>query len=287
VDFLFSSVERGIPVIPGLVPELAAPTRQLARWLSYILALIVIFPYLPGSGSPAFQGVGIFVGLMVSLGSSGPIGNIVSGIVLTYSRSFTVGDRVRIADTTGDIISAGLVSTKVLTIKNEEVTIPNSTILGNHIVNYTKRASQQGLILHTGVTIGYDAPWRTVHKLLTEAALATDGVLHEPLPFVLQTSLDDSYVAYEINAYTRDAGRMVVIYSDLRQNIQDIFNAAGVEIMSPHYAALRDGNTVTTPPDDRPAGYVPGSFRLRGETMPGPSGPTGGRGAGPGGGQVG
>jgi small-conductance mechanosensitive channel len=223
----------------------------------------VIFPYLPGSGTPAFQGVGVFVGLMISLGSAGAIGNLVSGIVLTYTRSFSVGDRVRIADTTGDVVGHGLLSTKIVTIKNEEITIPNGAILGNHIVNYTELAEGQGLILHTGVTIGYDVPWRTVHELLIDAARATAGVLSEPEPFVLQTGLDDFYVRYEINAYTREPRRMATIYSELHQSIQDRFFAAGVEIMSPHYSSLRDGNAVAIPPDRRPARYVPPAFRVR------------------------
>jgi len=262
VGFLFDAVGRGILVIPGLHPELAAPTSQISRWLVWILGLVVIFPYLPGSDSPAFQGIGVFVGLLISLGSSGAIGNFVAGIVLTYSRSFSVGDRVKIADTVGEVVAQGLLSTKVVTIKNEEVTIPNTAILSNHIVNYTELAEEKGLILHTTVTIGYDASWRTVHELLIAAARATEGVLAEPSPFVFQSSLDDFYVSYQINAYTRTPQSMVKIYSELHQNIQDQFNAAGVEIMSPHYAGLRDGNTVAIPSDKRAASYRPPSFRV-------------------------
>jgi small-conductance mechanosensitive channel len=263
VSFIFEAVGRGVLVIPGFHRELAAPTNQIARWLVWILGLVVIFPYLPGSGSPAFQGISLFVGLLVSLGSSGAIGNLVSGVVLTYSRSFSVGDRVKIADTVGDVISHNLLSTKLATIKNEEVTIPNSVILGNHIVNYTELAAEKGLILHTTITIGYDAPWRQIHELLIAAARATDGVVANPAPFVFQTSLDDFYVSYQINAYTKEPQRMAGIYSDLHQNIQDRFYDAGVEIMSPHYASLRDGNEVAIPPDKRAPNHTAGAFRVR------------------------
>ncbi len=272
VGFIFDAIARGVLVLPGFYPELAAPTKQISRWLIWTLGLVVIFPYLPGSGTPAFQGVGVFVGLMVSLGSAGAIGNLVSGIVLTYTRSFSIGDRVRIADTTGDVVDHGLLSTKIVTIKNEEITIPNGAILGNHIVNYTELAEGKGLILHTAVTIGYDVPWRTVHPLLIDAARATGGILADPEPFVLQTGLDDFYVHYEINAYTREPRRMATIYGELHQNIQDRFFAAGVEIMSPHYSSLRDGNTAAIPPEQRSARHVPGAFRVRkvgGETTAG------------------
>lgn len=256
VSFLFDAIGRGALVIPNFHPELAAPTKQISRWLIWILGLVVIFPYVPGSGTSAFRGIGVFVGLMVSLGSTGAIGNLVAGIVLIYSRAFAVGDRVKIADTIGDVVIHGLLSAKIVTIKNEEITIPNSAILGNHIVNYTELAEQHGLILHTTVTIGYDAPWRTVHDLLIEAARDTPGVLADPEPFVLQTALDDFYVRYEINAFTRDPRRMAVIYSELHQSIQDRFFAAGVEIMSPHYASLRDGNDPAIPPAQRSAAHA-------------------------------
>lgn len=262
VSFIFDAVGRGALVIPSLHPELAAPTKQLSRLLVWIFGLVVIFPYLPGSGTPAFQGVSVFIGLMVSFGSAGAIGSLVAGLVLTYTRSFSVGDRVKIADTIGDVVSHGMLSTKVVTIKNEEITIPNAAILGNHIVNYTEMADTRGLILHTTVTIGYDAPWRQVHELLIAAARATTHILAEPAPFVLQTSLDDFYVSYQINAYTRDASRMAVIYGELHQNIQDAFFKAGVEIMSPHHAAIRDGNRVAIPSESLPGGYQAPRFGL-------------------------
>jgi small-conductance mechanosensitive channel len=169
---------------------------------------------------------------------------------------------VRIADTIGDVLDKTLLVTRVRTIKNVEVVIPNGSILGNQILNYSMLARTQGLILHTTVTIGYDAPWRKVHELLIRAALSTDGVLPKPAPFVLQTSLNDFHISYELNAYTDRPNDMVDIYSHLHEEIQDSFNKAGVEIMSPTFYALRDGNTVTIPADCRPAAYKPPSFRI-------------------------
>jgi len=162
----------------------------------------------------------------------------------------------------GDIVEKNLLVTRVRTIKNVEITIANSMVLGSHIVNFSGSAQQEGLILHTTVTIGYDAPWRTVHKLLTDAALTTEHVLREPGPFVLQTALDDFYVHYELNAYTGQPSLMARIYSDLHQNIQDKFYAAGVEIMSPHFSAMRDGNHVAIPHDYLPKEYAAPAFRL-------------------------
>jgi small-conductance mechanosensitive channel len=178
-------------------------------------------------------------------------------------RPFKIGDRIKIGEITGDVIEKSLLVTRVRTIKNEDITIPNSTILSGHTINYTTCARELGLILHTTVTIGYDAPWKKVQELLINAAMATKGVLHDHRkPFVLQTSLDDFYVSYQINAYTEETHRIASIYSELHQNIQDKFNEAGVEIMSPHYRAARDGNTVTIPPDYLPKDYQSPAFRI-------------------------
>jgi small-conductance mechanosensitive channel len=234
------------------------------------LGVVVAFPYLPASSSPAFTGVSVFLGILLSLASSSALANIIAGLVLTYTRAFRLGDRVQIGDTYGDIVDMSTLVTKVRTIRNEEVTIPNGVVLGVSVTNYTRQAKTLGLILHTRVTIGYDAPWRTVHQLLIEAALATPGVLQEPRPFVWQTSLNDFYVTYEINASTGSPHDAPAIYADLHSRIQDAFFAAGVEIMSPHYASLRDGNTVAIPEESRPAGYRPGAFRVG--TAPPPSG---------------
>jgi small-conductance mechanosensitive channel len=208
---------------------------------------IMIFPFLPGSDSDIFKGVSVFVGLLISIGSSSAISNAVAGLVITYMRPFRIGDKIKIDEIIGTVMEKSALVTRIRTIKNEDITIPNSKILTSHTVNYSDPARETGLIIHTTLTIGYDAPWRTVHRLLLEAATGTKGVLKDPAPFVLQTSLDDFYISYQINAYIRDADKMLHIKSELHQNILDSFNRGGVEIMSPHYRAERDGNEVTIP----------------------------------------
>jgi small-conductance mechanosensitive channel len=247
VKLFFSAVDKGHISLPGFYPEWARPTYKIVRFLIYVFAGVVIFPLLPGSDSSAFKGISIFLAALISLGSAGAISNVIAGVVLTYMRAFKIGDRVKISETVGDITEKTLLITRIRTIKNEEITIPNAMILGSHIINYSTSAQDLGLILHTTVTIGYDAPWRKVHELLIAAALATEGVLDKPAPFVLQTSLDDSFVSYQINAYSEKPNEMAVIYARLHENIQDKFNEAGIEIMSPHFSALRDGNPPAMP----------------------------------------
>jgi small-conductance mechanosensitive channel len=262
VKFLFSEVANGSVSLPGFFPEWAMPTYRIVRLLIIAFTLVVAFPYLPGSKSPAFQGVSIFFGVLLSLGSSSAVANVVAGTVLTYTRAFQLGDRVQIGDAVGDIIEKTLLVTRVRTIKNEDIAIPNGMVLGSHIINFSSAAKQQGLILHTSVTIGYDAPWRHIHALLISAAEATSNILREPRPFVLQTSLDDFYVSYQINAFTNRPNQMAQTYSELHQNIQDKFYEAGVEIMSPHQFGVRDGNHVAIPADQVPQGYVAPPFRV-------------------------
>lgn len=236
--------------IPGFYPDWAYPTFNIVRFLLYAFMIAMIYPYLPGSDKGVFQGISVFVGLIISLGSSTVIGNIIAGWVITYMRPFRKGDRIKLNDTVGDIIEKTPLVTRIRTPKNEIVTLPNSFIMSSQSINYSRSAHEFGLILHAEVTIGYDVPWRLVHRMLIEAALRTPGILHEPRPFVLETGLNDWYPVYQINAYTREAQRMAAIYSDLFQNIQDRFNEEGVEIMSPTYIATRDGNasTVVTDP---------------------------------------
>lgn len=259
---IFSEIEKGRVSFKGFHKDWAAPTFKLSRFLLIVFAIVLISPYMPGFGSPAFQGISIFFGILLSLGSTAAIANIVAGAALTYMRPFKVGDRVKIADTVGDVVEKTLLVTRVRTIKNVEVTIPNSMVLGSHMINFSVLAQESRLILHTSVTIGYDVPWRQVHELLIGAARDTKGVVKEPPPFVLQTSLNDYSVAYELNAYTADAQHLLVIQSELHQNIQDRFNEAGVEIMSPAYAALRDGNQVTIPNDYLPKTYEAQGFKI-------------------------
>ncbi len=262
IHMVFQAIGAGTLTIRGFHRDWAEPTYKLVRFLVSVFAVIMMFPYLPGSSSDAFKGVSIFVGVIFSFGSTGAVSNIMAGIVLIYTRAFQPGDRVQIAGTTGDVVERTLLVTRVRTIKNEEITIPNGQVLSSHIINYTALAGGPGLVLHTTVTIGYDAPWRQVHDLLITAARATPNILATPIPFVLQTGLDDFYVRYQLNALTRDPSIMATTYSALHQNIQDKFFEAGVEIMSPHYAALRDGNATAIPPDQRPDGYQAPEFQV-------------------------
>lgn len=258
----FSEIENGRITFKGFHKDWAAPTFKLSKFLLIVFTIVLISPYMPGFGSPAFQGISIFFGILLSLGSTAAIANIVAGAALTYMRPFKVGDRVKIADTVGDVVEKTLLITRVQTIKNVEVTIPNSMVLGSHMINFSVLAQESKLIIHTSVTIGYDVPWRQVHELLIGAAKDTKGVVQEPPPFVLQTALNDFSVAYELNAYTADAQHLMGIQSELHQNIQDRFNEAGVEIMSPTYAALRDGNQVTIPNDYLPKTYEAQGFKI-------------------------
>lgn len=262
IKFFKKEIENERLAIPGFYPDWATPTYQIIRILLFAFLIIVIFPYLPGSNSQVFKGVSVFLGVLFTFGSSGSLSNVIAGLVLTYMRAYKIGDRVKIGDITGDIVSKSLLVTRIRTIKNEDITIPNSTIMGSHTINYSSSAKDLGLIVNTTITIGYDAPWKQVHQLMIDAALATELILKEPKPFVLQTSLDDFYVSYQINAYTNEANQQAVIYSNLHQNIQDKFNEAGVEIMSSHYSNIRDGNQVTIPKDYLPKDYTAPNFNV-------------------------
>ena len=250
VLYLAREIEAGRLKFNGFYPDWAMPTFHIVRFLLYAFMIAMIYPYLPGSKSGVFQGISVFVGLIVSLGSSTVIGNIIAGLVITYMRPFKMGDRIKLNDTTGDIIEKTPLVTRIRTPKNEVVTVPNSFIMSSHTVNYSTSAREYGLIIHSEVSIGYDVPWRQVNQILIDAALNTPGVVDDPRPFVLETSLSDWYPVYQINAYIKEAHKMAQIYSDLHQTIQDKFNEAGIEIMSPHYMAVRDGNATTTPKND-------------------------------------
>ncbi|HEY2896075.1 MAG TPA: mechanosensitive ion channel family protein [Gemmatimonadaceae bacterium] len=263
IHALFRAIGSGAVAFQGFYREWADPTYKIARVLVLAFAAVACFPYLPGSHTDAFKGVSLFLGVLFSLGSSSAVSNIVAGIVLTYTRAFEVGDRVQIGEAVGDVTERSLLVTRLRTIKNVEITIPNGAVLASQVHNYTRLARAAGLVLHTTVTIGYDAPWRTVHGLLVAAAERTENILEEPRAFVLQTSLDDFYVTYELNAWTRRADLMAVTHSLLHRNIQDAFNEAGVEIMSPHYGALRDGNDIAIPASYKPGDDEGTGFRVQ------------------------
>ncbi len=262
LHFLKLEIERGVLNIPGFYPDWANPTYQIMRVLVFAFMIIVIWPYLPGSNSAVFQGVSVFLGFLFTFGSAGSLSNLLAGFILTYMRLFKIGDRVKIGDQTGDVIEKSLLVTRIRTIKNEIISIPNSNVMNAHTINYSSDAPDKGLIVHTTVTIGYDVPWKDMHQALIDAALKTEDILEKPLPFVLQTSLEDFYVSYQINAYTREANKQALIYSNLHQNIQDVCNERGIEILSPHYRAQRDGNSTTIPADYLSKDYKAPGFNI-------------------------
>ncbi|MGB6297722.1 MAG: mechanosensitive ion channel domain-containing protein, partial [Rivularia sp. (in: cyanobacteria)] len=255
----FTSIGNGNLTFQGFYQEWAEPTFKLSVFLIVILAAVIAFPYLPGFGSPAFQGISLFLGLLLSLGSSVVVANVVAGVILIYTRAFQIGDRIKIGDAIGDVVEKTLFVTRIRTVKNVMITLPNTSVFTNQIINYTAAEldpNQAPLILHTTITLGYDVPWRKVHQVLVDAAKSTTHLLSEPEPFVLQTSLDDFYVSYELNAYTQNPSIMARIYSELHQNLQDKCNEAGIEILSPHYSAVRDGSQITIPEEYLPKNYT-------------------------------
>ena len=231
----FSGLGHGTIALAGFDREWALPTYKIARWLIIAFALVVAYPYIPGSGSEAFKGVSIFLGVVISLGSSSVIANLIAGYAMIYRRAFKVGDRILVKDLTGDVTDIRLMVTHLRTVKNEEIVVPNSEILNSYVINYSTLARSRGLILHTTVGIGYETPWRQVEAMLRLAAERTPGLLKEPAPFVLQKSLGDFAVTYELNAYCDDPTRMAPLYTSIHQNVLDVFNEHGVQIMTPAY----------------------------------------------------
>ncbi len=259
---VFKAVQAGTLSIPGFDREWANPTYRVVRVLAVGLTLAIIFPLLPAYDSDAFKGLSIFGGFLLAFGSSGAVGNLVSGVFLTYTRACKPGDRVQIGDTLGDVQEQTFLAVRIRTDRHQVVTIPSSVVLNSSVTNYTRRGLEAQTLLHTGVTIGYDAPWRTVHELLLKAALETPDVLSFPEPFVWQRALNDFYVSYELNVSTTRPERMYWILDELHRRIQDAFFAAGVEIASPHYYALRDGNALAMPAAQRPSGYESPAFQV-------------------------
>ena len=262
--FFFGAIKRGYLSIPGFYPEWARPTQRLLVVLIIALTLATIFPLLPGASSPAFRGISIFAGALFTLGGASTIANLVGGFIIIYTRAFQIGDRVQVGDVIGIILEKTILSTRIRTAKNEIVTIPNANLITTNIKNFSTayRDIDRPVILHTVVTIGYDVPWRKVHQVLKDAALSSSLILQDPAPFVLQTSLGDFSVSYKLNAYTEQSSMMPKIYSELHQNIQDKCNEAGIEILSPQYSAVRDGNQNTMPEKYLPQDYQAPGFRV-------------------------
>ncbi|MBR0045482.1 MAG: mechanosensitive ion channel [Bacteroidaceae bacterium] len=239
IRYFANEIASGRLKINGFYPDLAMPTHTILRILLYSFMFVMIWPLLPSSDSEVFQGVSVFIGVIVSLGSSSIVGNVMAGLVMTYMRPFHIGDFIRFGDTEGEVIEKSLLVTRIRTRKNDIVTIPNSNMMSSQTSNYTFSAQRYGIIVHTKVTIGYDEPHGKIEALLLQAAENTDGIKRTPKPFVRITALDDFYVEYEINGYTDRAKTLTTVYSALHQQMLDTMHGAGVEIMSPHIEALR------------------------------------------------
>ena len=235
IRLFFAAVERGAITVGGFDPEWARPTFKIVRLLVIMLGIVVAYPYIPGSSSAAFKGVSIFAGVVLSLGSSSVISNLIAGFAMTYRRTFRIGDRVRIGEVMGEVTQVRLQVTHLRTTKNEEVIVPNSVILGAEVINYTTLARSHGLILHTTVGIGYETPWRQVEAMLLLAAGRVEDLLREPPPFVLQKALGDFCVTYELNVFCDRPQAMPQLYTELHRAILDIFNEYGVQVMTPAY----------------------------------------------------
>ena len=247
VNFAFRVVEEGRVTMPGVHPETAQPTRRIAVTLLWLFALIVSYDYLPGAQSDVFKGVSVFIGLIVSLGSSGVMNQVMSGMMVTYSRALRVGDFVKIGEVEGTVTHLGTLSTKVRNARNEEITVPNAVVASSPAVNFSRHAETDGVFTPTAVTIGYDVPWRQVQALLLLAAERTPTVRRQPKPFVLQTALGDFYVHYTLLVCVEQPHRRMAILNALHANIQDAFNEFGVQIMSPNYEADPEGRKVVPP----------------------------------------
>ncbi|MDH3981503.1 MAG: mechanosensitive ion channel family protein [Kiritimatiellaceae bacterium] len=244
---IFGQIGEGKVRIKSFYRDWADPTYRLVRIVVIVFAAVVAYPSIPGSGSPAFKGISIFMGVLFSLGSTSAVGNIVAGLVLTYMRPFITDDFVEISSLRGTVISRGTFSTRLKTPTNEIISIPNASVSANHIINFSRMAERGGVNVGTAITISYDVPWRTVHELLISAAKGVPDVQENPPPKVLQLSLNDFYVQYKLIVTTAHPERRFSIRSNLHQNIQDNFAKAGVEIMSPHFQANRSGETSTIP----------------------------------------
>jgi small-conductance mechanosensitive channel len=261
---IFNQLDKETIKINGFYPEWAEPTYRLLELLILAIAAVLCFPYLPGFGSEAFQGLSIFLGVLVSLGSTTAIANGVAGVILIYTRAFRLGDYIAVGDARGEVEEKSILVTRIRTINNVIVTIPNAALIANNIQNYSisERDTGQPVILTTTVTLGYDVPWSDIYTALTHAAQRTPHVLADPAPAVWQTGLGDFSVSYEVRVYTDRPVVEPEILSNLHQNMQDACNAAGIEILSPTYSAVRDGNTSTIPENYLPADYKAPGFKL-------------------------
>lgn len=266
LDRFFDRVQSGSLDLGWVDKDTVRPTRRLLTLVVWLLALVMAYPYLPGAETEAFKGLSVLVGLMISIGGASVIGQAFSGVILIYTRTFRVGEYVRIDSHEGTVVEMTMYQTRIRTGLGEELTLPNSLVLGTVTKNYSRTVHGAGFILDTTVTIGYDTPWRQVHAMLVDAAVRTPGVLGKPSPHVFQTALSDFYVEYRLvaQAIPSEPRPRAEVLSQLHQNIQDVFNENGVQIMSPHYlgdpaeAKLVPKSRWFEPPAQRPDAHDAG-----------------------------
>lgn len=242
MHLIMGAVERGRLSLPGFHKDWANPTDKLLSFLIVALGIVLAAPFLPGFDSPAFQGVSVFLGVLLSLGSTAAVANVVAGVALIYMRACRPGDRVKIGDIEGIVLETGLLVTRVRTVENQVITIPNGLVLGQPVVNLSTLAETEGAGMSIDMTLAYDIDWRVAHRLMLAAASKTESILEKPAPFITQRDFGELAVAYRLHAFTRDAERLPVIHSKLRANVLDAFYEAGVEILVPSYEAGRDGS---------------------------------------------
>lgn len=236
IKYIFSEIDKGKLEINGFHRDFAMPTFTIVRFLLHAFTLVLIFPYLPGANSDIFKGISVFIGILFSLGSSSAISNIIAGLVITYMRPFRIGDRITIADKTGVVIEKSPLVTRLRTIKNEEITIPNSSVLSGNTVNYST-FSEDGICFQVELTVGYEEPWQRIHELLLNIPPRVKRVKLNPAPFVLQKQLDDFYVLYELNVFIERSAEIEFARSEIFQLILDDFLTAGIDMNGPHIYA--------------------------------------------------
>lgn len=237
VRLFFENVDQGTIVLKNFEPQWVWPTYTLVRLVLILMSAVLCFPYIPGSDSAAFQGLTIFLGLMVSLGSNSVISNSLAGLFVLYRRSMKVGDRIRVGDHYGDVQQIKLMETYLRSVKNELVSIPNSKLLASEVTNYSAKLDGKGLLLHTTVGIGYEEPREKIEAMLLEAVGRTNGLKKSPSPFVLMDGLADFAINYQVNAFTTRGSSLPLLLSELHKNIVDVFNENNVQIMTPSYEA--------------------------------------------------
>jgi small-conductance mechanosensitive channel len=244
---LFEQIANSNIRVSWMDPDVARATQRIFVAIAWIFAVVVAYPYIPGSQTDAFKGISVFIGLVISLGSTGIINQIMSGLFVVYSKALRTGEWVKVNDMEGEVLEVGLLAAKMRTVEGQEVTIPNSVLVGTSTVNFTRLGHPDGMIVSPSVTIGYDAPWRQVHALLLRAADRTPNVRKRPAPYVLQRQLSDFYAEYTLIARLEDEKQRIESLSDLYSQIQDAFNEFGVQIMSPHYMVQPEASVVIPP----------------------------------------